>query len=86
MICGFSSGEVCLIQPNIFCSDMISLGKNRKYHLRIFIDQLHFDIYYSKMFTIHKEVRDGCCLKNRLREFLIFFCIGNIHGIPSIFM
>ena len=27
------------------------------------------------MFTLHKEVRDGCCLKNRLGEFLIFFAL-----------
>ena len=39
----------------------------------------------SKYFLHIKEAPAGCGLKNRLRDFF-YFCICNIHGIPSIFM
>ena len=40
----------------------------------------------NKTHTLIKEARAGCGLKNRLCEFLFYFCMNNIHGISSIFM
>ena len=36
--------------------------------------------------VLFKEARAGCGLQKRLREFFFYFCICNIHGIPSISM
>ena len=53
----------------------------------IFIIFVYVILTYIKNLNdqkLFKEARAGCGLKKRLRESFFYFCICNIHGIPSI--